>query len=285
MESPLAFVLVLVYVLSSSAYSLIVKMSGNRLVLFGAVNGATVLLVLPVFLFLPLPELYVLPYILASSAFYCTYLYFSDKAYKHADLSVVYPLSRTVSFLLIILASKFVLGEEGRWYEWLAIGVILVAFLMQMNIRQLHKIHHLIPFLLIGLMGAGVGAMASVDIMGVRATASPMSFIAALMFTGLPATVWATIKHKHELQTILIRQKKQIIAAALLENFGYVCFLYAVYVARALYAVPLSSLTVVVVTLLGLYHLKESMRLRRLLSAAMITAAIAGVHTMDIFYR
>lgn len=53
MESWLAFCLVLVYVCSSSVYALLIKLSGNRLVLFGAVNALTVLIGLPLFLVVP----------------------------------------------------------------------------------------------------------------------------------------------------------------------------------------------------------------------------------------
>ena len=285
MESSLAFVLVLAYVGCSSLFSVFVKLSGNRLVLFGAVNGLTMLMVLPFFLFLPFPEPQVWPYLLASGAAYNAMLYCAAKAYKYTDLSVVYPVSRAASFLLIVLAAKVVLGEDGLWYEWLAIGAIFVAILMQMNMRQLDKVKHVESFVWMGLMGASQGLTWVFDIMGVRVAGNTFSYIAALMFVGAPVTVWAFVTHRYDLRRVLNSQKRQIVAAAVVDSFGYACLVYAVYVARALYAVPLSSLSVVVATLLGLFYLKESMRLRRLLSAALIAVAITGVHTMDIFYR
>ena len=282
MESPLAFVLVLIYVACSALFGAFVKLSGNRLVLFGAVNGLTMLVVLPLFLFLPLPAPQVWPFIFASSVAYNAMLYFAAKAYQYADLSVVYPLARAVSFLVIVVSAKFLLAEQGHWYEWLAIGIIFMAILMQMSMRQLDKINQAVSYVWMGLMGVSLGLMWVFDIMGVRLADNTWSFIAALMFVGLPATLWALLAHRRQLKTVLVENKKQIVIGALLDNVGYACFLYAIYGARALYAVPLSNLSVVAATLLGLYYLKEHLRLRRLLSAIMIAVAIMGVQIMDI---
>lgn len=285
MESPLAFGLVLVYVFTTSVYSLLIKLSGNRLVLFGAVNGLTMVLALPLFLFIPPPSLELLPYILGSSMAYNAVLYFSHQAYKRADLSVVFPVRRAVSFLLVLFGAKFLLSEEAAWYEWLAFGVVFMGIMMQMSFRQLHKIEHSLPIIFMILAAVASAAQYIIDFAGIRQSENPFSFILALMFIGLPVTIWAFYTHRRDLRTALSAQKHQILASSLLDNLGYACFLYAVYVARALYAIPLTSLSIVVVTLLGLYHLKESMRLRRLVSATMIATAIAGVHVLDIFYR
>ena len=284
MESPLAFFLVIIYVLTSSTYSLLIKLSGNRLVLFGAVNALTMVLALPLFLVFPLPGKEVLPYILGSSVAYNAVLYFSHQAYKRADLSVVFPVRRALGFLLVLLGAKFLLAEQAMWYEWLAFGAIFVAILLQMSFRQLHKIEHTGPFLLMLFAAVASAAQYIIDFAGIRLGGNPFSFIIALMYIGLPVTLWAYFTHRHELTKVLSEQKKQIVISALLDNIGYGCFLYAVYVARALYAMPLTSLSVVVVTCLGLFHLKEGLRTRRLASAILITAAIAGVHLMDIFY-
>ena len=285
MESPLAFVLVLVMVFTHAMYAVLIKLSGNRLVLFGAVNGLTALLGLPLWFVVPFPSVSVLPYVLCSSIAYNLMLYLSNEAYKRGDLSVAFPLRKAISFVFVVAMAKVVFNEHALWYEWIAFVMIVCGILLQTNRRELHKIHHIWPFVVMASVGLASGLQAIIDIMGVRSAQNPFSFIVALMFIGLPVTLWAYLTHKHNLRDVLAQQKGQIVASSLLDNIGYASFLYAVYVARALYAVPLSSLSVVVATLFGLYHLKESMRLRRLLSAAMIAAAIAGVHTMDIFYR
>lgn len=285
MESSLAFLLIMVYVLSSSAYSLLVKLSGNRLVLFGAVNGLTMLLALPLFFVIPLPDVSALPYVAGSALAYNAVLYFSHQAYKRADLSVVFPVRRAVSFLLVLLGAKFLLSEEALWYEWLGFSFIFLGILMQVSLRQLHKIEHTGPFLLMVLAAVASATQYIIDFAGIRHSENPFSFILALMYIGLPVTVWAYWTHRQELRMVLSAQKYQILISSLLDNIGYACFLYAVYVARALYAIPLTSLSVVVVTCLGLFHLKESMRIRRLLSASIIAMAITLVHIMDILYK
>ena len=275
----------MVSVFTHSMYATLIKLSGNRLVLFGAVNGLTALLGSALWLVVPFPSVAVIPYVLCSSIAYNLMLYLSNEAYKRGDLSVAFPIRKAISFVFLLMVSKIVFNEQALWYEWIAFAMIVCGILMQTNRRELHKIQHVWPFIVMASVGLASGLQAMIDIMGVRSAQNPFSFIVALMFIGLPMTLWAYLTHKHNLREVLAQQKHQIVAASLLDSIGYACFLYAVYVARALYAVPLSSLSVVVVTLLGLYHLKESMRLRRLLSAAMIAAAIAGVHTMDIFYR
>lgn len=181
----------------------------------------------------------------------------------------------------MVLAAKFMLGETALWYEWLAFGVIFMGILMQMSWRQANKIAHVMPFVYMTLLGVFCAVQAMFDFAGIRASENLFSFIVALMFIGLPSTVLAFITHRKEIKEVLVAQKRQIIAVSLLDNIGYACFLYAIYVARVLYAVPLSNISVVIATLIGLYHLKESMRLRRIASAVLITAAISGVQLMN----
>mgnify|MGYP005865067033 CR=1 FL=1 len=220
MESPLAFLLVMVSVFTHAMYATLVKLSGNRLVLFGAVNGLTALLALPLFLVIPLPGLHVLPYVVFSSAAYNLMLYLSHQAYKRGDLSVVFPIRKASSFIFLVVMAKVIFDEHALWYEWIAFTMIFFGILMQMNMRQLHKIHHIGPFVLMISVGIASGLQQTFDIAGMKNSENVFSFIVALMFIGLPVTLWAWFTHRRDLRQVLSAQKSQIMASSLLDNVG-----------------------------------------------------------------
>ena len=68
-------------------------------------------------------------YIVASAFLHVFYMFFLLNAYKHAELSQVYPIARGLSPLIIVLVGTMVLGEYLSTYELSGIVCISLALI------------------------------------------------------------------------------------------------------------------------------------------------------------
>ena len=75
------------------------------------------------------PNLESLIYIVASAFLHVFYMFFLLNAYKHAELSQVYPIARGLSPLIIVLVGTMFLGEYLSTYELSGIVCISIALI------------------------------------------------------------------------------------------------------------------------------------------------------------
>ena len=104
--------IVLVAALAHAAWNALVKSDDDRLVTLGAVNAFRFLLCIPLVLALPLPARASWPYLAASTILHIGYYTFLISAYRHGDLSRVYPLARGLSPLLVAAGAFALAGER-----------------------------------------------------------------------------------------------------------------------------------------------------------------------------
>lgn len=81
-------------------------------------------LALPVLLVLPLPAAASVPYVLASGLIHVVYFTLVAGAYRHADLSLAYPLMRGTAPALTAVAALLWLGEAPTAGGWLGVALI-----------------------------------------------------------------------------------------------------------------------------------------------------------------
>jgi len=123
---------VLLGALLHAGWNIMIRGSGNRtldtvLVVAGA--GAIMILLLP---FLPLPAAESWPYALASGLIHVGYFLLVAGAYRHGELSYVYPLMRGTAPALSAIAAALLLAEVPALQGWLGVtlicgGVLLLA--------------------------------------------------------------------------------------------------------------------------------------------------------------
>src|SRR5690348_4394058 len=80
----------------------------SSILMLALVQGAIALLLLP---FFDPPARAAWPWVLAGSALHSGYKLALIQAYKHGDLSQVYPLARGTAPLIVAAASAFLIGE------------------------------------------------------------------------------------------------------------------------------------------------------------------------------
>lgn len=275
MDNLLPYFLISISISCTVFYSLLSKLSGNRLVLFGALNGLAVFFALFLIPFVPVPSASVALVILASSACYCFMIYFMAKTYENADLRVMSPLIAAFKYFILITVAVFIFEENVTNAQWIGILGIGVGILVQADFSRVVKIKDNKGLLFIFLTACGTAAQTSFDIYGIRISENPYSYIVWLMFIGAPVTVFALYKHKRETFKLVKEQWKQIVMCSIFDNLGYLCLLLVMYGLKVLYVLPLMNLTTVVTTLVGIFFLKEAMASRRIISSIIIFISIA----------
>lgn len=276
--------MLIVYALSYTIYDTFIKVSANRLVLFGATNAITIALALILIWFVPLPNAESVPFFFITAFCYNFGIYFTAKSMHRIDFSVFTPLRAALRFLFIILFAKLVLEEQAYWYEWVGISGVLIGLLSQTDPKLMFNKNFLYALVMIIIAALASAGQFSSDAYGIKVSDNPFSYIIWLMFIGLPTTIVAFVKHRKDIAQLLHNERRQIIGSSLLDNIGYAAFLYVVYKIKILYALPVGNISIVMATLVGLFFLKETLKKRRIVSAVIIALSIAFTQIMATLY-
>jgi drug/metabolite transporter (DMT)-like permease len=270
----LSYLLLVIYALCSATYSLFIKVSANRLVLFGALNLVTALIAFVLIWFVPLPSASSFVLIGLSSIAYTCMLYFAAKAYDQNDLSYFAPINAAFKFLLTLVISAFIYAESVTGIEWICIGIITFGILLKTPLGKITNIKN--DKGLLYLAGAAFFSTTQflIDIYGIKQADHTIAYIIWLMFIGLPVGIIALAKYRRSIIALINKEKGQIIASSLLDNIGYACILFVLYYTEVSEALPVSNLNIVFATLLGAFFLKEKASHRRIIAAIIITISI-----------
>lgn len=284
MTDLLALLLILVSVACSTGYSTLIKLSGNRVVLFGAINFFSCLGFLCLMPLVPVLERDVWPILFASVITYNIMLYFISKAYENNDLSGVFPITAAVKFCAVILYAKLIFSESATFYEWVGIIGVAIGIFTQINWRKMLRRDEYMPVFYIVMAGIIGGLQFSLDIYGTRQSTNPFSYIVYAMVLGFPVMLYAVAKYKRKTVELVKNEWRQIIGSALMDNIGYAAILLVMYSLKVLYVVPLSNLSIVAVTCVGLFVLKEPLAQRRIISSFIILVSILLIQFSQISF-
>ena len=187
--SATAFAIVMAAAVLHALWNALVKAAGDRGLILALIASGHVILGGVAALFLPLPEPAAWPYLVASTIIHWLYYFLIFHAYRLADLSLVYPISRGVAPVLVGLGGAFWLGEVLPGMAWagifaVSLGVVLVAWHSLLNRTSA-------PSVLIALAtGATIATYSVVDGAGVRQTGESLSYIAWLFLLEGLVVVW-----------------------------------------------------------------------------------------------
>lgn len=272
MEHALAVSLLLISALCAACHRLLIKLSMDRLVLFAGLNGVAVLVGLIAVWFVPPIPWRTLPYLLASSAFYTAAMYFLARGYERSDFSVITPLQGALKALVIAALAVAFLNEQARIHHWIAVALIVLAFLVQTTPSSLLNPHRYLTLALALSVGLFSGCQYVADIAGIRSVESPFSYLVWNLFIGLPIVLYGLGRRPRAALDQLIRQKRPILLGSALDMVGYAIILYIVYHLAMLDVLPIVNLDILFVTVLGLVLLGERFAFRRILASLLLLA-------------
>jgi drug/metabolite transporter (DMT)-like permease len=211
--------------------------------------------------------------------------YFSllGAAYARADLSVVYPVSRGTGIALVPIVAVVALGERVSAAGAAAIAVIvagvLVAHTHGLGRAALGKTLSAVRSrgsLLALLTGLVITTYSTWDKLGVGIVNPLLYGYFVFLGPGLFGVTRLLARRKAAAAEIR-RNRRGIVAAAILAPLAYFLVLFALTFSPVSYIAPAREIGIVVGAILGATVLKEPNARYRLLGSGVIVAGIAGL--------
>jgi drug/metabolite transporter (DMT)-like permease len=177
--------LVLLAALLHAGWNVMVKSNADRLVTLTVLQGFMAIMGLGMVLYFGFPGHHVWPFAFASGCLHLGYNLFLVRAYRHADLSVVYPIARGTAPLLTLLGSLF-FTQDNVDLAMVVSVVVLVTGLMLTGLGNASPAAD--PHALLYALGTAcwIAVYTLVDGIGARQSGNALGFAGVIfVFDGL----------------------------------------------------------------------------------------------------
>ena len=285
--TPLSIILVLISALIHSSWNFFTKRGNFPIEFFFWVFLWGTFLYLPFFYFSGLfpglllqatPKLWTLSVI--SSLIQTLYLISLIKAYQMAELSLVYPISRSAPLFTQVWA-VLLIGEILSVTGVVGIGLVVVGiFIISMSDFRLSAVFHLSrqtssPPYFFALIAAVTGSVYSVlDKVCVQMTHPVFYCWLINLFMCIELGLYALFKKRNILLKVWGQWKKEIFLIALLQNASYLLVLVAMQMSKVSYVVAFRQAGALFGAGLGILFLKETQWKTRMTGALILTLGL-----------
>ena len=193
-------------------------------------------------------------------------------AYRHGELSLVYPVSRGAMLAFVPPLAFVVFGERLDVIGWLAISVIVVGIAL-LHGRTSGRAPGTVWALLAALVAAGytVWDKRAVQVL------PPLTYFAA--YTVIVGVAYAGVIQRSAPRGAVghawRNERGTIVSVALLNSVSYLLALIALQEGKASYVIALRQLSIAGGALLGAWRLHEAIPPRRAAGIALVVAGCA----------
>ncbi len=276
--SPVVLAAVLLAAVCHALWNALVKGSSDKLVIQTYVictPGVLGLLMIP---FLPLPAAASWPYLLFSVGIHNLYYYLLISAYRHGDLSQVYPIARGFAPVLVAAGAWLLAGESVTRVQvfalaLLCLGIIMLSPLVALLLpRQRYHAGEMKP-IGFALGTAGAIALYSVcDGLGVRHAGNSLSYIAWLFFLeAIPLGIATAGLRRGRWRDSFSVAVRPGISGGIVAFIAYALVIWAMGQAPLAVVTGLRETSVLIAVLIGTRLMGEAFGRRRLLAALLVT--------------
>lgn len=268
------FLTVLFAALLHASWNAIIRSGDNRFQGMLILTVAQGLMGLGIAAFWPLPEGPLWLWLLASGLVHASYKMFLAAAYKHGDLSRVYPISRGVAPMIVVLIGYFATPDHIEFKNIIGIGLIGSGIiLMARGVFSNNEARALIWFAL-GSASCTAGYTV-VDGLGARVAIHATQFTAWLFVLDSLIFTTATLA-KNGYQNFRATRRQWLVgsfAGGL--SFGtYWIVVWAMTAAPIELVAALRETSVLFAVLIGVFFLKERAEIGKLVAAVIIVAGV-----------
>jgi len=266
--------LVLLAAVLHATWNAFVKAGADRLAVLTlamAVPAPLCALALP---FVPVPEVASWPYLCASVVIHTSYYACLLFAYRHGDLSQVYPIARGTAPVLVAFGAWAMAGEVLNLRE-LAGVLIVSAGIMSLAWRRggLAKDGELAAIGFALLTSLNIGLYSVTDGLGVRNAGTAIGYILWMFaLEGLPLLAFTLWVRRGRIRASFAPSLKVGIGGALISSLAYAIVIWAMSVAPMAHVVALRETSVIMAAVIGALILKEPFGGRRIAAAAVVAA-------------
>jgi len=271
----LASFLILLYCIGHSYWNFLVKKSDNPQIMLVLIAMGSWILFFPlalIYLFINPISIELWLFILINSILQIIYYAFLGKAYKLADLSIVYPLARGSAVFFIPLWGILFFNESISSIAMFGIflvfiGLICISVIPIINKDLLITRNLIMGMILSVLVGLNISFYTIVD---KKAVSSINPFIYPILITvggSLGAIMFTGSKNKIvDLKLQFQNNYKTVIIGSTIMYLAYSVMLYALNISKMSYAATTRELTIMVGIIWSYFFLKEKITFTRFLA-------------------
>lgn len=219
-------------------------------------------------------------FMLGSGVLHTAYFLALQRAYAHADLSVVYPLARGTGPLGATILAVLVLGEHPTGLALAGAGIIVVAVLglAWAPLTAGARGHDRLGLFFALLTGGTIAIYTVWDKHGVSALhAPPIAYFWVTIAAQCALLAPLAARRRAAVGALWRTQRGPAVSVGLLAPLAYVLVLFALRLAPVAYVAPAREAGIVLGAAFGTRVLGEGDAVRRTLAAAAIVAGIAAL--------
>ncbi|ARF55716.1 DMT family transporter [Streptomyces gilvosporeus] len=275
--TPLVVAAVLLAAVTHASWNAIAHGIRDQLLAFtlvgsgGALCGAVLLTCTPV------PAAAAWPYLVASAVLHIVYQALLMRSFRLGDFGQMYPIARgTAPLVVTVLAAVFVHELPDAWaLSGVALASAGLVGLAVWGIRGAGTRPHWPAILAALATGLSIAAYTTVDGLGVRASGSPLGYIAWLMILqGLVIPAYALATRRRRLLTELRPLAVRGVAGGVLSVFAYGLVLWAQTRAPLAPIAALRESSIIVGAAIGALFFKERFGAPRIAAAGLMVVGI-----------
>lgn len=263
MENKVFFIILLASIIHA-VWNAMVKIHPNKKIAISAIVLGHVPLSIIAIIFLPLPNIKSIPYIILSALIHQGYQWFLFKSYSIGDFSKVYPICRGFGPLVAAFISIFFLDVIFDLpilisVFLISIGIMLLGFNINLNVNDNKTLKYSL------ITGLFIGLYSLIDGYGARISLSSISFI-SFSFT-LSALIFVILIKIKDNQNIIFRVinegKKLFLIGGTLSFLIYAIVVWAFTKAPIPLVSALRETSILFSIFIGYFFLKEKIDLKR----------------------
>ncbi|PRB64009.1 EamA family transporter [Microbacterium sp. MYb45] len=281
--SPLAFVLVFGAAIAHAAWNIIahgVSRAGSPFLWWGAVGSALVWIgVVPFTGGLGTDDLgsFALG-VTVSAVLHVAYMTVLQRGYREGNLSTVYATARGTGPFLSVIVAVLLLGERPSIVALIGVaavivGVVAIGLVDRGTGTGSRRID---PGILFGLLtGVAIAVYTIWDAHAVRTwSLSPVAFMVGTSLLQVPFYSFAVRRRWDAVWALGRAQWRRILVFGILSPLSYILVLTAIQIAPVALVAPLREVSVVLVSLFGVFALRESRPGWRIAASLVVVAGI-----------
>ncbi|MGW1375283.1 EamA family transporter [Streptomyces sp. NPDC002446] len=275
--TPLVVAAVLAAAVTHASWNAIAHGIRDQLLAFTLVGGGGAVCGAALAGFTPLPAAGAWPFLLASAAVHVVYQALLMQSFRLGDFGQMYPIARGSAPLVVtVLAAVFVHEVPGGWalagVALASAGLVGVAL---WGIRGSGTLPHWPAIAAALATGLSIAAYTTVDGLGVRASGTPLGYIAWLMILeGLAIPAYALATRRRRLLADLRPIAARGLAGGVLSVFAYGLVLWAQTRAPLAPIAALRESSIIVGAAIGALFFKERFGTPRIAAAGLMVLGI-----------
>lgn len=255
-----------------------IKASSDKLLTISMIRGVGLLFGCIAVFYAPVPDKNAFFLIAVSTLFHYLYYYCFTNAYKSGDYSLVYPISRGIAPVVVLLLSVACLSSELNLTQISATLLIVFSIFLMAHSKARPQLQPIIFALLTGICISGYTIVGAISF---EAGLSFLSYFAWLeIFTGLGVVATALILRQSKCIDYMKENYRAGTTAGVLSVFSYGVALWAITLLPVAPVAAIRETSIVFAALIGSFRLKESIPPRNYIA---VTAIFCGVLALALY--